>query len=1056
MGTEERNNFSVEHINKSELYPMKSIVSEDDVLQVPYPLLYGEYVQFLGRTSDGVIALSNFRLLIRQKKSFVNIPLGLIDLVDTREIFYLTLYCKDGTTYRFSFSTNEACQVWHKRICDSITPPKEFSDIFAFAFHAWRISENDREVESSLRHVHMKEMYTFGKDVERMQFDTSNKKVWRISQINEGYGLTPSYPREHIVPATVSDEDLKSVASFRALRRFPSVVWRDQRNGAVIVRCSQPELGWLGWRNTEDEMLLSAIPKACTLNPGTDNDKTSPDDNSVNCSSLQSAPSPKKMLLIDCRSYGAAFANRAKGGGCESADYYPCCEIQFMNLANIHSIRKSFLALRALCSIHPDQSNWLSSLENTKWLQYIAAILRAASLIVSTIDKEARPVLVHCSDGWDRTPQIVAVAELLLDPYYRTIRGFQSLVEREWLEFGHKFADRCGHAINSDDSNEKSPVFLQWLDCVYQLIRKFPCAFEFNEAFLVKLVQHTYSCLYGTFLCNSAKERHKENIADKTASLWTLLFTNKKFHNCLYNPLVDQHVLYPEYSIHQLELWFSIYMSANSLETSQDPVEETIKPSEEGDITPDEEPTGVQKTRSCENLATLADHTPVAGRRMSDPNISHAVQESGLLIKEINAANGLANESDADDVTVNGDVVLQENGDDAEPDVVENGHRDIGLNGFLENGHVTDEVALTNGHSETPSESASENSDSAEAEKVVQITLDGITLQNDSQSSLNGVYSNGHMSDDENGIQENGIDGPIKNGSVDIISKKLAQRTSLSVESSTDTIIDDNSLEIGHNGLVNGLSDEVVTDSCPVRKHFHKNSSISTSTSDISDPHVNCGYGDSRLLINDLKLFRHQPVLKLDCGHVGRHDVINSPSPSQSSSSIPTPLSSRNSTCPPTPGTGDAKVLESPLSRQLNGLSRHLDSDGLTAFVDPVQQRMQHIEVEYKRQVEILQFQLAAACRKLNSLGCNGIGRDPIEIGAENIAHVLPEPIDGDYSSLGNLSNAASDQSWDKMDEDDAKMTLWVPDHAVTHCAGCDGMFCIVRRRHHCRYTAGI
>ena len=67
-------------------------------------------------------------------------------------------------------------------------------------------------------------------------------------------------------------------------------------------------------------------------------------------------------------------------------------------------------------------------------------------------------------------------------------QGFQALVEREWLEFGHKFADRCGHAINSDDPNEKSPVFLQWLDCVYQLIRKFPCAFEFNEAFLVSVM----------------------------------------------------------------------------------------------------------------------------------------------------------------------------------------------------------------------------------------------------------------------------------------------------------------------------------------------------------------------------------------------------------------------------------------------------------------------------------------------------------------------------------------------------------------------------------------
>jgi protein tyrosine phosphatase len=51
----------------------------------------------------------------------------------------------------------------------------------------------------------------------------------------------------------------------------------------------------------------------------------------------------------------------------------------------------------------------------------MSGLLRAAVTVVSAIEHEERPVLVHCSDGWDRTPQIVALAELLLDPYYRTI-----------------------------------------------------------------------------------------------------------------------------------------------------------------------------------------------------------------------------------------------------------------------------------------------------------------------------------------------------------------------------------------------------------------------------------------------------------------------------------------------------------------------------------------------------------------------------------------------------------------------------------------------------------
>lgn len=64
----------------------------------------------------------------------------------------------------------------------------------------------------------------------------------------------------------------------------------------------------------------------------------------------------KKMLIIDARSYAAALGNRAKGGGCECPEYYQNCEIQFMSLANIHTIRKSFQALRILCAAQPDQT----------------------------------------------------------------------------------------------------------------------------------------------------------------------------------------------------------------------------------------------------------------------------------------------------------------------------------------------------------------------------------------------------------------------------------------------------------------------------------------------------------------------------------------------------------------------------------------------------------------------------------------------------------------------------------------------------------------------------
>jgi myotubularin-related protein 6/7/8 len=68
-----------------------------------------------------------------------------------------------------------------------------------------------------------------------------------------------------------------------------------------------------------------------------------------------------------------------------------------------------------------------------------------------------------CSDGWDRTAQTCALSELIIDPYYRTIHGFQILIEKEWLMFGHKFSERCGHTDH--DPKEVSPIFTQ-VSCV--------------------------------------------------------------------------------------------------------------------------------------------------------------------------------------------------------------------------------------------------------------------------------------------------------------------------------------------------------------------------------------------------------------------------------------------------------------------------------------------------------------------------------------------------------------------------------------------------------------
>ncbi|XP_005007325.1 myotubularin-related protein 3 isoform X4 [Cavia porcellus] len=642
---DEETRHSLECIQANQIFPRKQLIREDENLQVPFLELHGESTEYVGRAEDAIIALSNYRLHIKFKESLVNVPLQLIESVECRDIFQLHLTCKDCKVIRCQFSTFEQCQDWLKRLNNAIRPPAKIEDLFSFAYHAWcmEVYASEKEQHGDLCRPGEHVTSRFKNEVERMGFDMNN--AWRISNINEKYKLCGSYPQELIVPAWITDKELESVASFRSWKRIPAVVYRHQNNGAVIARCGQPEVSWWGWRNADDEHLVQSVAKACASDSRSSGSKLSTRNSSRDFpsrgdlsdvefdSSLSNASGaeslsiqPQKLLILDARSYAAAVANRAKGGGCECPEYYPNCEVVFMGMANIHSIRRSFQSLRLLCTQMPDPGNWLSALESTKWLHHLSVLLKSALLVVHAVNRDQRPVLVHCSDGWDRTPQIVALAKLLLDPYYRTIEGFQVLVEMEWLDFGHKFADRCGHGENSDDLNERCPVFLQWLDCVHQLQRQFPCSFEFNEAFLVKLVQHTYSCLFGTFLCNNAKERGEKHTQERTCSVWSLLRAgNKAFKNLLYSSQSDV-VLYPVCHVRNLMLWSAVYLPCPSPST---PVDDSCAPYPAAGTSPDDPPLSrLPKTRSFDNLTTVCDSTvPLASRRSSDPSLNEKWQE---------------------------------------------------------------------------------------------------------------------------------------------------------------------------------------------------------------------------------------------------------------------------------------------------------------------------------------------------------------------------------------------------------------------------------------------
>lgn len=310
-------------------------------------------------------------------------------------------------------------------------------------------------------------------------------------------------------------------------------------------------------------------------------------------------------LIIDARPTTNAMANRAKGAGTENMEHYKGCKKVYLGIDNIHVMRDSLQrvtdAMRtarapatfgmqtvaaektvneqesgqqrvssSLISAHEEQQLDRHALKRSGWLKHIAALLEGTLIVARNVHVNNSHVLIHCSDGWDRTSQLAALAQICLDPYFRTMQGFAVLVEKDWVSFGHRFWDRCGHASSekyfttadgygqpdSDDEDaeeraaavgggfdsqaaanafwgftkqitanfprsgdahggkrgahlkEISPVFHQFLDCVWQIMRQYPKRFEFNELWLLDLFDSLYECKYGTFLYNCEAERN--------------------------------------------------------------------------------------------------------------------------------------------------------------------------------------------------------------------------------------------------------------------------------------------------------------------------------------------------------------------------------------------------------------------------------------------------------------------------------------------------------------------------------------------------------------------
>ncbi|XP_033103102.1 myotubularin-related protein 2-like isoform X2 [Anneissia japonica] len=521
------------------------------------PLLVGERIEgiakdvtylcpFTEEAIRGSLTITNYKLYFsgteqdRDPQFILDVPLGAIHRVEKvggvssrgENSYGLEIFCKDMRNLRFAHKQEKhSRRLVNDKLNQFAFPISNKAALFAFEY----------------KEYHSDDGWTVFNPVAELRRQGIPTESWRISRINEHYTFCETYPSVFSVPTAADDELLKQVAAFRSKNRIPVLSWIHPQSQATITRCSQPLVGMAGKRSKEDEKYIQMV--------------------------LDANAQSHKLVIMDARPSVNAVANKAKGGGYESEDAYQNAELQFLDIHNIHVMRESLRKLKEICFPSIDDHHWLSNLESTHWLEHIKLILAGAVRIADRIENQKTSVIIHCSDGWDRTSQLGALAMIMLDPYYRTIRGFEVLIEKEWLAMGHKFSQRHGHGDKNHADADRSPVFLQFIDCVWQITRQFPNAFEFNESFLITILDHLYSCLFGTFLFNCECERVKEEVKTKTVSLWSHInSTPDEFKNPLYASYLHQHVLFPVASMRRIELWTSYYIRWNPRMKPQEPI----------------------------------------------------------------------------------------------------------------------------------------------------------------------------------------------------------------------------------------------------------------------------------------------------------------------------------------------------------------------------------------------------------------------------------------------------------------------------------------------------
>ncbi|XP_019719181.1 myotubularin-related protein 11 [Hippocampus comes] len=385
----------------------------------------------------------------------------------------LVLYCRDLRVICFLFDrlTPDAQVIEITHTIAKTYQPLKPGSVLSFQNAALGSVEMKQFLSNRRRDAHMN-WHESAADWER-EVERCGATGWRVSSVNDRFEMSTSLPRFIVVPQKVLDTELKKSFAHFNDGRIPRWCWRHPR-GSDLLRMASFQNNI--YHEKDDIRNL-------------------------------------ELILFGCHSSACVVVELGE------------------ELPSPADIQLAHGRLRALClgdistSVTVPDEKWLSTLEGTHWLDYTRWCLKKASEVACLLRGGHMTVALQEAEDRDMSCVVSSLVQVMCDPHCRTRGPGDDLGDTEetmspsWPRNASEFPGKnwkkscCGPQLPRRRSRVlvvwclQAPVFLLFLDCVWQLWSQYPSRFQLTDDFLLALHDSTHLPLFSSFLANSQRER---------------------------------------------------------------------------------------------------------------------------------------------------------------------------------------------------------------------------------------------------------------------------------------------------------------------------------------------------------------------------------------------------------------------------------------------------------------------------------------------------------------------------------------------------------------------